>query len=55
MAQKDLIGKLVKLKSGRMGTVIDSQEYKGVIFLSILVAESGIINMKAEDVEVIET
>lgn len=54
MAKKDLIGKIVKLKSGRLGIVLDTSQISRTIFLSILVYDVGIINMRSDDVEVLQ-
>ena len=53
MAKEDLIGKIVKLKSGRMGIVIDTSQISKTVFLIIMVYDVGIINMRADDVEIL--
>lgn len=53
MADSDLIGKLVRLKSGSIGIVTDVNKISKTLFLSILLSGSGVINMRAEDVEVL--
>tara|TARA_Y100000593_G_C4306486_1_gene336025 strand:- start:1042 stop:1203 length:162 start_codon:yes stop_codon:yes gene_type:complete len=53
MAKSELIGKLVKLKSGKLGIVLDVQKLSNSTFLSILVSGTGVINMRKEDVEVL--
>tara|TARA_A200000159_G_C7048827_1_gene225239 strand:+ start:62 stop:223 length:162 start_codon:yes stop_codon:yes gene_type:complete len=53
MAKNKLIGKLVRLKSGRVGIVTEVNKISKTLFLSILLSGSGVINMRAEDVEVL--
>ena len=54
MAADELIGKLVKLKSGKVGIVLDTSKISKTVFLSILVYDAGIINMRADDVELLQ-
>ena len=53
MAEKDLIGKLVKLKSGKVGMVVEAQEMENSVFLTILISGHGMINMRADDVVIL--
>ena len=53
MAKEKWVGKIVKFKSGKIGIVLSSQNFNTTIFLSVLVSNQGIINIRAEDVEVL--
>ena len=53
MAEEKWIGKIVKFKSGKIGIVLSSQNVMTTTFLSVLISGQGIINIRAEDVEVL--
>ena len=53
MAKKKLLGKLVKLKSGKLGIVVEVQKLANSDFLTILIPGTGMINMRADDVEIL--
>ena len=53
MAKEEWIGKMVKFKSGKIGIVLSSQSVGESTFLVVLISGQGIINIRAEDVEVL--
>ena len=53
MAEKEWIGKIVKFKSGKIGIVLSCQKSDATFFLTVLISGQGIINIRAEDVEIL--
>ena len=54
MQKDDLVGKLVKLKSGRVGMVLSAEISNGQAYLVVLVSDIGMVHINVKDVEVIE-
>ena len=55
MHSEDLTGRLVKLKSGRLGIVLRVQEISGQVYLVVLVSDNiGMVHINAKDVEIIK-
>ena len=54
MSQKDLVGQLVKLKSGRLGMVLSVEISGGQTYLVVLVSDIGMIHINVKDVEIIK-
>lgn len=54
MPSKDLVGKLVKLKSGRVGMVLSVEHSNKQTYLVVLVSDIGMIHINVKDVEVIK-
>ena len=54
MPKKDLVGELVKLKSGRVGMVLSAEYLAGQIYLVVLVSDIGMVHINVKDVEVIK-
>ena len=55
MSEQDFIGKLVKLKSGRLGIVLSAQHVDGNVFFVVLVSNLGLVNINEKDVEIIKS
>ena len=53
MAKEKWVGKIVKFKSGKIGMVLESKLINKTVFLNVLVTGQGVINIKAEDVEIL--
>ena len=53
MAKEKWIGKIVKFKSGNIGMVLESKTFNKTVFLDVLITGQGIINIRAENVEIL--
>ena len=54
MPKNELVGKLVKLKSGRVGMVLSVEISNNQTYLVVLVADIGMVHINVKDVEVIK-
>ena len=54
MPQSELVGKLVKLKSGRVGMVLSAEISNNQTYFVVLVADIGMVHINAKDVEIIK-
>jgi hypothetical protein len=54
MSKKDLVGSLVKLRSGRMGIVLSFKIISDQMYFVVLVTNIGLVDINAKDVEIIK-
>ena len=54
MSEQDFVGKVVKLKSGRLGIVLSAKSVNDNVFFVVLVSNVGLINIHEKDVEIIK-